>query len=69
MTDMDGIQCEALVCDLCKIRLEETKTTFRYMSHTFTAEVPRCPKCGQVYLSAELVNGRIAQVETELEDK
>ena len=66
---MDGIKSGDLICGVCGIKLEEAKTTFSYMKHTFTAEVPRCPKCGQVYLSPELVGGRISQVETELEDK
>ena len=58
-----------LLCGVCGVGLEETKTAFSYMRHSFTADVPRCPRCGQVYLSAELVKGRIAQVEMELEDK
>ena len=60
---------EGLICGACRVELVETKTNFSYMTHSFTAEVPRCPNCGQVYLSADLVNGRIARVEMELEDK
>ncbi|MDR0469184.1 MAG: hypothetical protein LBH09_04345 [Peptococcaceae bacterium] len=66
---MDAEIGAGLICGVCKVELVEAKTDFSYMKHTFTAEVPRCPVCGQVYLSAELVKGRIAQVETELEDK
>ena len=58
-----------LICAKCQVKLAEAKTTFTYMKHVFSAEVPRCPKCGQVYISEELVRGRITQVEMELEDK
>ena len=66
---MEKVNSDGLVCGACQVRLAEAKANFDYMSHTFSAEVPRCPKCGQVYLSEELVKGRIAQVEMELEDK
>ena len=66
---MEKINSDDLICGVCQVKLVEAKTSFAYMTHTFSAEVPRCPKCGQVYLSEELVNGRIAQVEMELEDK
>jgi Zn-finger nucleic acid-binding protein len=66
---IDAEMRDSLLCGVCNVKLVEAKTDFSYMKHTFTAEVPRCPLCGQVYLSAELVKGRIAQVETELEDK
>ena len=42
---------------------------FEYLGHTFFADAPRCPVCGQVYLSEELVKGRVAEVEMQLEDK
>ncbi len=58
-----------LICCKCDVPLVMGKTSFAYLKHHFTAEVPKCPRCGQVYISEELVLGKVAQVETELEDK
>ncbi len=58
-----------LVCAKCNVPLEPAKTTFHYLEHEFYADLPRCPKCGQVYLSEEIVNGKVHDVETELEEK
>ena len=58
-----------LVCNLCKMELEPTNAHFSYLGHSFRAEAPRCPGCGQVFISEELVKGRMAEVEAQLEDK
>ena len=58
-----------IVCDKCKEKFVLVKTTLNYLGHQFTADLPQCPKCGMVYISEELVNGKIAQVEMDLEDK
>lgn len=58
-----------LICNKCRMELIPTNANFSYLGHSFRAEVPRCPGCGQAYLSEELVKGRIAEVEMELEDK
>ena len=60
---------EQLKCYLCDELLVYKKTQFSYLDHTFTHDVPRCPKCGKVYISMELAEGRIAEVEHQLEDK
>ena len=39
------------------------------MDHQMTHVVPRCLKCGKVFISAELAETKIANVEAELEDK
>jgi hypothetical protein len=44
-------------------------TGFSYLGHVFRTDVPRCPSCGQVFISEELAAGRMAEVETTLEDK
>jgi hypothetical protein len=49
--------------------LELKKTDFTYLGHSFFTEVPRCPECGQVFISEELVKNRISEVEMQLEDK
>jgi uncharacterized C2H2 Zn-finger protein len=60
---------DQLFCDRCDAALTPQKTHFTYLGHAFQTELPRCPKCGQVYIDEELVKGRMAHVEMELEDK
>ena len=60
---------QKLICNKCDMELAPTSANFSYLGHSFRAEVPRCPGCGQVFLPEELVKGRIAEVEMELEDK
>jgi YgiT-type zinc finger domain-containing protein len=58
-----------LICFKCQKELESGKTDFTYLGHSFYTDLPRCPQCGMVYISEELVNGRISDVEMQLEDK
>lgn len=57
------------ICCRCKVDLKPAKVSFDYLGHSFHAEMPRCPECGQVYIPEELVKGRMAEVEMMLEDK
>jgi len=57
-----------LICDKCKANLSLADVHFSYLDHNFRHKVLRCPECGQVYLSEELV-ARIKEVETTFEDK
>lgn len=56
-------------CARCGEALKMTKTTFQYMGRAFGHEVPACPKCGRVFISKELAQGKMAQVEALMEDK
>lgn len=58
-----------LICTRCLCPLSVRRVDFEYLGHTFFADAPRCPKCGQVFLSEELVKGRVSEVEKSLEDK
>lgn len=58
-----------LICDKCQVEMKDIDAQFRYIGKNFRHKVKRCPVCGQVYLSEELVNGRMAEVEHKLEDK
>jgi YgiT-type zinc finger domain-containing protein len=58
-----------LICFKCNKELVPKKTHFTYLGHTFFAEIPKCPECGLVYLSEDLVKSRISEVEMQLEDK
>ncbi|MDR1570964.1 MAG: hypothetical protein LBS32_00400 [Clostridiales Family XIII bacterium] len=58
-----------LICCRCNAALTIRRTEFSYLAHSFFAELPSCPVCGQAFVSEDLVNGRIADVERNLEDK
>jgi hypothetical protein len=58
-----------LICCKCNKELELVKTDFTYLGHSFFTDVPRCPECGQVFISEDLVKGRMKDVEMQLEDK
>jgi YgiT-type zinc finger domain-containing protein len=58
-----------LICYKCQKELELKKTNFSYLGHIFFTEVPRCPQCGLVFISEDLVKGRISEVEMQMEDK
>ena len=60
---------DKLTCGKCQANLEPKQLSLRYMGRGFNVEVPRCPVCGLVYLSRELVEGRMAEVEENLEGK
>ncbi len=56
-------------CCRCNVEMEEKKTTFLYLGQEIHNTALRCPKCGQVYIPEELAKGKIAEVETMLEEK
>jgi len=58
-----------LICCKCNAELENKKTTLSYMGFNFHTDLPCCPSCGQVYISEELVIGKMAEVEKDLEEK
>ena len=56
-------------CNLCNEALVTKKTVFKYLGRTFSHEVERCPKCGKVNIPIDLAEGKMAEVEEQLEDK
>lgn len=58
-----------LKCAKCGETLVEKQVMFSYMRRTFGHNVPMCPRCGKPYISRELAEGRMAEVEVLLEDK
>jgi rubrerythrin len=56
-------------CKKCSQELVVQKKVFSYLGHTVAHEVPVCPKCGKVFIHEELVEGKMAEVEEQLEDK
>ena len=60
---------EKIICDKCQFPLAKTKTKLTYQGVKFEAELSRCPKCGQTFVSEELALGRMHELEIEMEDK
>ena len=56
-------------CSKCGEALVMKKNVFHYMGRSFGHEVPTCPKCGKMFISKELAEGRMAEVEALMEDK
>ncbi|MDR1064933.1 MAG: hypothetical protein LBL25_01015 [Oscillospiraceae bacterium] len=67
---MDAVKPEEnWLCGKCNVPLETKKTVFSYLGRSFTHDVDVCPKCGAVLIPRELAEGRMAEVEEQLEDK
>ena len=68
--DKGAPDASSLICSKCKVHLELREVSIDYLGYHFDSEkVPRCPKCGLIYVSEELVNGKVTMLETVLEDK
>lgn len=57
------------ICCKCNLELEPMNAVLTYLGYHFNITLPRCPSCGQVYTSEEIVRGRMVEVEKQLEDK
>ena len=67
---MEGLlKTDVWNCAKCGAALVPKNKIFSYMGMTFSHEVPRCPVCGMVFISKELADGRMSQVEQLMEDK
>ena len=64
-----NIASNEVVCVKCNVPLIAAKANFSYLGHEFVSDVPRCPVCGQVFLSEKLVTERIQKIEANVEDK
>jgi hypothetical protein len=51
------------------VSLQPGRVTVEYMGSAFPVDLPRCPKCGQVFVPEELATGKMLEVEKALEDK
>ena len=56
-------------CRKCGKKLALKKVVFEYLGSNFTYDLPCCPGCGEVFISSELAEGKISEVELMLEDK
>ncbi len=60
---------QKLVCVKCRISLAPGDVTLSYMGSNFPVKLPKCPRCGLVYIPEALATGKMQQVEAALEDK
>ncbi|WP_041668600.1 DVU_1557 family redox protein [Acetobacterium woodii] len=58
-----------LICLKCNVPLKMQTNKFSYLGFNFNTEIPTCPRCGLMFLSEELVKGKVTEVEKGLEDK
>lgn len=56
-------------CGKCRVPLGMDKVNVSYLGSSFPVDLPRCPRCGLVFVPEELALGRMAEVERLLEDK
>jgi hypothetical protein len=56
-------------CRKCDEDLVVKKVVLDYMGHSISHDLPCCPKCGKVFISKELAEGKMCEVEQTLEDK
>jgi len=66
---VEAREAEGWLCAACGVPLEMGKVEIAYMGNKFPAELPRCPKCGLVFIPEHLALGKMAEVEKILEDK
>lgn len=58
-----------MMCARCNVELISENAYFSYLGHSFHTDIPRCPKCGQVFIPESLASGKMSEVEISLEDK
>jgi hypothetical protein len=49
--------------------LENAQVEVTYMGSKYPVNLPRCPKCGMVFIPERLAVGKMAEIEKILEDK
>ncbi len=56
-------------CSGCGAPLSAAKVSLEYLDNRFTPDLPACHACNQVFISEELSQGKMIEVEKMLEDK
>lgn len=56
-------------CAKCDRELVSKQTMLEYLGHTVAHNLPTCPECGRVFISREVAEGKMAEVEQLLEEK
>lgn len=58
-----------ILCSSCNQTLDYYKNHAEYLGSRFDVALPQCNKCGMIFISESLANGKMAEVEKILEDK
>lgn len=58
-----------MICGKCRLPLEIGKVEMFYQRQKLKADFLKCPQCGLVYISEDIVKGKMLEVEKTLEDK
>ena len=58
-----------MICGKCRLPLEIGKVEMAYQRQKLKADFLKCPRCGLVYISEDIVKGKMLEVERTLEDK
>ena len=58
-----------MICAKCRLPLELGKVEMYYQRQKLKADFLKCPQCGLVYISEDIVKGKMLEVEITLEDK
>lgn len=69
MEEKNKRDAQTILCGKCGVELVEKTVELQYLKYNFNHSVPTCPICGQVYLSEELVTGKMREVEKNFEEK
>ncbi|MEJ2718291.1 MAG: hypothetical protein P8182_14330 [Deltaproteobacteria bacterium] len=56
-------------CSACGVDLELGTVEVAYMGSKYPVDLPRCPKCGIVFIPESLALGTMSEIERLLEDK
>jgi len=56
-------------CGKCALPLELAEVEVAYTGSKYPVELPRCPRCGTVFIPEQLAVGQMAEIERLLEDK
>ena len=67
--DFYDYSSESITCEKCSVPLERGKVTLEYLGSSFPVELPKCPKCNNVFIDENLVYTKMLRVEKALEDK
>lgn len=60
---------QQMKCNKCRCSLTLSEVRFSYLGSYVSIEALRCPKCGNILISEELVDERIRSCEIFLEDR
>ena len=66
---VDPREAEDWLCSKCGVPLELGQVEVAYRGSKYPVHLPRCPRCGLVFIPEQLALGKMAEVEKLLEDK